>query len=151
MIVRHLKHWWVDTIFRVWTLNVMNVVSVTKLWDYLIWCNLLLLGCGFEIIRIKNILSHEIIVIVADEMVNYSLVPPGFFIFIFFSSSNQKPIYLLGIKKNIRLKEYSVILTISFHSMNQKIPTKKAYFQNFSWFQFCIFKSCMIMCVSLLP
>ena len=26
---------------------------------------------------------------------------------------------------------------------------KKAYIQNFSWFQFCVFKLCMIMCVSL--
>ena len=34
--------------------------------------------------------------------------------------------------------------------MNQKILTKKAYFQNFSWFQVQIFKLCMIMCVSLL-
>ena len=49
------------------------------------------------------------------------------------------------------LKEYSVILTTSFYDMNQKIKTIKAYFQNFSWFQCCVFKLCMIMCVSLLP
>ena len=29
--------------------------------------------------------------------------------------------------------------------MNQKILTKNAYFQNFSWFQFYIYKLCMIM------
>ena len=38
--------------------------------------------------------------------------------------------------------------------MNQKIykkkKKKKAYFQNFSWFWFCIFKLCMIMCDSCL-
>ena len=28
---------------------------------------------------------------------------------------------------------------------------KKAYFQNFSWFKFYVFKLCMVMCVSLLP
>ena len=28
---------------------------------------------------------------------------------------------------------------------------KKAYFQNFGWYQFQVFKLCMIMCVSLLP
>ena len=28
---------------------------------------------------------------------------------------------------------------------------KNAYFQNFSWFQFYVFKLCMIMCVSLFP
>ena len=28
---------------------------------------------------------------------------------------------------------------------------EKTFFQNFSWFQFYIFKLCMIMCVSLLP
>ena len=30
-------------------------------------------------------------------------------------------------------KEYSKILTTSFYDMNQKIYTKKAYFQNLSW------------------
>ena len=30
------------------------------------------------------------------------------------------------------LKEYSVILTTSFYGMNQKIQTKKAYFQKIS-------------------
>ena len=49
------------------------------------------------------------------------------------------------------LKRYSLILTTSFYDMNQKIWTRKAYFQNFSWFQFHVFKLCMIMCVSLLP
>ena len=49
------------------------------------------------------------------------------------------------------LKEYSLILTTSFYDKNQKIETKKADFQNFSWFQFYIFKLCMIMCVSLPP
>ena len=48
-------------------------------------------------------------------------------------------------------KENSVILTTSFYGMNQKIWTKKAYFQNFSWFQVYIFKLCMPICVPLLP
>ena len=30
------------------------------------------------------------------------------------------------------LKEYSVILTTSFYDINQKILTKKSYFQSFS-------------------
>ena len=30
------------------------------------------------------------------------------------------------------LKEYSVILTMSFYDINQKILRKKSYFQNFS-------------------
>ena len=51
------------------------------------------------------------------------------------------------------LKEYSVILLQIFlwyesEDINQK---KKAYFQNFSWFQFYVLKLCMIMCISLLP
>ena len=37
-----------------------------------------------------------------------------------------------------------------FLGMNQKIWTKNVYFQNFSWFQFYIFKLYMIMCVSFL-
>ena len=28
---------------------------------------------------------------------------------------------------------------------------KKAYFQNFSWFQFCVYKSFMIMCTGIAP
>ena len=51
----------------------------------------------------------------------------------------------------IPLKEYSLILTTFFYGKNQKIETKNAYFQNFSWFQFYIFKLYMIVCVSLLP
>ena len=35
-------------------------------------------------------------------------------------------------KKNKILKEYSVILTAPFYGINQKILTKKGYFQNFS-------------------
>ena len=34
---------------------------------------------------------------------------------------------------------------------SEDINKKKPYFQNFSWFQFHVFKLCMIMCVSLLP
>ena len=33
-----------------------------------------------------------------------------------------------------------------FYGMNQKISTKRAYFQNFSWYQFYVFKLCMIIC-----
>ena len=48
------------------------------------------------------------------------------------------------------LKELSMILTTSFYDMNQKILTKKkGYFQNFSWFQFYIYKLCMIMCIGI--
>ena len=40
---------------------------------------------------------------------------------------------LLQIKmKRVYLKEYSVILTTSFYDINQKILTKKGYFQSFS-------------------
>ena len=49
-----------------------------------------------------------------------------------------------------KLKEYSVILT-SFYDVNQKIQTKKAYFQSFSWFQFHVCKLCMIMCIGIAP
>ena len=52
----------------------------------------------------------------------------------------------LGFKCFNYSKEYSVILTTSFYDMNQKILTKKkAYFQNFSWFQFYVYKLCMIL------
>ena len=45
----------------------------------------------------------------------------------------------------------SVILTTSFlwHE-TEAVNKKKAYFHNFSRFQFCIYKLCMIMCVPLL-
>ena len=40
--------------------------------------------------------------------------------------------------------EQELILTASFYDMNQKILTKKGYFQNFSWFQLYTYKLCMI-------
>ena len=39
-------------------------------------------------------------------------------------------LYLSAMSNN--LKEYSVILTTSFYDINQKILTKKGYFQSFS-------------------
>ena len=50
------------------------------------------------------------------------------------------------------LKEYSVILTTSFlwHE-SEDIDKKKAYFQNFSWFQFFVYKFRMIMCTGTAP
>ena len=51
----------------------------------------------------------------------------------------------------LTLKEYSLILTISFYDINQKILRKKDYFQNFSWFQFSVCKLCMIMYISTAP
>ena len=51
----------------------------------------------------------------------------------------------------LELKEYSVILTRFFMYESEDINNKKAYFQNFSWFQFYVFMLCMIMYVSLLP
>ena len=47
------------------------------------------------------------------------------------------------------LKEYSVILTTSFCEMNQKLYSKTAYFQNFSWFQFNICLLCTILCIGI--
>ena len=38
-----------------------------------------------------------------------------------------------------------------FYDINQKILTKGCYFQNFSWFKFCIYKLCMIMDISIAP
>ena len=47
-----------------------------------------------------------------------------------------------------------------FHDMHQKILTKKkkkkkkgkkVYLQNFSWFQFYVYKLCMIMCIGIAP
>ena len=35
--------------------------------------------------------------------------------------------------------------------MNQKILQKKGNFQNFSWFQFYVYKLCMIMCIGIAP
>ena len=47
------------------------------------------------------------------------------------------------------LKRYSVILTTSFYSWYESEDiNKKTHLQNFNWFQFYIFKLCMIMCVS---
>ena len=43
-------------------------------------------------------------------------------------------------------KIYSVILTTSFYDINQKILTKKVYFQNFSWSQIFIYKLCIVIC-----
>ena len=42
------------------------------------------------------------------------------------------------------LKEYSVILKHLFYGMNQKITSKQADFENFSLFQYYIYKLCMI-------
>ena len=53
--------------------------------------------------------------------------------------------------RDLHLKELSMILTTSFYNMNQKILTKKVYFQIFSWFQFYIYKLCMIMCIVIAP
>ena len=46
--------------------------------------------------------------------------------------------------------KYSVILTISFYDMNQKIYRNKKSLQNFSWLQFYGYKLCMIMCTATL-
>ena len=46
-----------------------------------------------------------------------------------------------------------MIFAKSFYDMNQKIQTKKSLFPKFMLIplQFRIFKSCMIICVSLIP
>ena len=54
-------------------------------------------------------------------------------------------------KGGLQKSFHKVIFAKSFYGINQKIQTKKAYFQNLSWFQFHIFKLCVIMCVSLFP
>ena len=53
------------------------------------------------------------------------------------------------VKSGHYLKEY---LVTSFYDMNQKILTKTTtYFQNFSWFQFYVYKLCMIVCIGIAP
>ena len=58
--------------------------------------------------------------------------------------------YKLKIYQN-GLKEYSQILTASFYDINQKILTRKSYYQNFSEFQFLVYQLCMIMCTGTAP
>ena len=55
----------------------------------------------------------------------------------------------LHYRQKYGLKEYWVILTCFYHMDSEDI-NKKAYFQNFSWFQFYVSKLWMVMCVSLL-
>ena len=43
------------------------------------------------------------------------------------------------------LKEYSVILNTPFYGHESEDINKKAYFQNFSWFQFYVYKLCKII------
>ena len=57
----------------------------------------------------------------------------------------------LVILKGIFSDSNNIFLWYDSKDMNQKILTKKAYLQNFCWFQFYVFKLGMIMCVSLLP
>ena len=52
---------------------------------------------------------------------------------------------------NLLLKVYSVILTTYFYDMDQKILTQNGFFQNFSWFQFYVYKLSMIMCTGIAP
>ena len=40
---------------------------------------------------------------------------------------------------------------INKRKTKQNKTKQKANFQNFSWFQFCIYKLCMIMCIGIAP
>ena len=63
---------------------------------------------------------------------------------------NQNVASFLTDLNSIQLKEYSLILT-SFYDMNQKMQALKAYFRNFSRFQFSVNKLCTIMCTGIAP
>ena len=38
-----------------------------------------------------------------------------------------------------------------FYDKNRTIFTQKFYFQNFSWFQYFVYKLCMLMCIGISP
>ena len=59
--------------------------------------------------------------------------------------SNENTIMICHYIKGLVSDSYNIFLYHESENIN-----KKAYFQNFSWFQFYIFQ-CMIMCVTLLP
>ena len=50
--------------------------------------------------------------------------------------------------KGIVSDSKNIVLRHESEDINKK---KKGYFQNFSWFQFYVYKSCMIMCTGIAP